>query len=350
MSKNLTHHDIDPRVLQLIHDLILPAERILLVTHVAPDGDAIGSLLGLGWLLRAQRKQLTMACADPVPEIYDWLPGSDEVVRQGSGRYDLVISLDCSDQRRMGWAYEDRMAAAPLLNIDHHVTNTRFGTVNWVDPSSAATAQMLLNLADALGWELTRPIAVCLLNGLVTDTRSFRTSNVDIAAFQAALQLMEAGASLSEITRRALEQRPLASVRLWGQAIDGLHLQDGVLWTEVTHAMRQYWALGEDGDSGLTNFLSGVREASVVVVFTERKNGTVDVGMRAVPGYDVAQVALRLGGGGHPLAAGCTLEGDLVQVRQQVLAEVQRSLEDQRMEGHDRAWTSSSAETGPRGF
>jgi phosphoesterase RecJ-like protein len=317
---------MDRNLRDSIQELIRSSRRILLVTHVAPDGDAIGSLLGMGWLLQAQGKEVTLACEDPVPEIYAWLPGSAEIVQRASSSYDLLISLDCSDERRMGQVLQDGGARMPLLNIDHHVTNSRFGTVNWVEPSSVSTTQMLLDLADALGWPLTQPVAVCLLNGLVTDTRSFRTYNVDITAMDAALRLMEAGASLNEITRRVLDQRPLASVRLWGQAIDRLQLEDDILWTEVTRQMRQHLALAENGDSGLANFLSGVRESKVVVVFTERDNGTIDVGMRSVPGYDVAELAHRLGGGGHPQAAGCTLDGDLAGVRERVLAEVRRSL------------------------
>ena len=313
-----------------IHELIDGARRILLVTHVAPDGDAIGSLLGLGWLLRAQGKEVTLFCEDPVPEIYVWLPGSAEIVRRARGSFDLLISLDCSDERRMGNVFDAEPTGVPLVNIDHHVTNTRFGTINWVDPSSVATTQMIQLLANALDWEIDQHVAVHLLTGLITDTRAFRTYNVDRAAMQAALGLMEAGASLNEITQRVLGQRPLASVRLWGQAIDRLELEGDILWTEVTHDMRQHLALGEDGDSGLANFLSGVRESKVVVVFTERDGGIIDVGMRSAPGYDVAQVACRLGGGGHPQAAGCTMEGDLVRVKKRVLAEVRRSLTNDR--------------------
>lgn len=323
--------DQSPR--KRIQELIRGARHILVVTHVAPDGDAIGSLLGLGWLLRAQGKEVTLACEDPVPEVYGWLEGSAEIVRQAREQYDLVISLDCSDERRMGALFHNGLAGTPLINIDHHVTNTDFGTVNWVDPTSVATTQMILSLADSMGWEVTEPVAVCLLNGLVTDTRSFRTYNMDAAALRAALRLMEAGASLNEITHRVLDQRPLASVRLWGEAIDRLRLEDGVLWTEVTCDMRQSWDQGENGDSGLTNFLSGVRESKAVVVFTERENGTIDVGMRSGPGYDVSQVAHRLGGGGHPQAAGCTLEGDLEGVEGRVLAELWRSLSLQDGDG-----------------
>jgi phosphoesterase RecJ-like protein len=321
---------MNPNDVQRIGGAVLNARRMLLITHVAPDGDAIGSLLGTGWMLRGLGKDVTMACGDPVPAVYTWLPGSEEIVQQSTGSYDLVLSLDCSDRRRMGKVFAEEMAALPLVNIDHHVTNTMFGTVNWVDPSSVATAQMALTLAQAMGWEVTPYVATCLLTGLVTDTRSFRTSNVDIAAVEAALRLMEAGASLSEIAHRALDQRPLASVRLWGQAIDRAHLQDGLLWTEVTQEMRRRWALAESDDSGLANFLSGVREADIVVVFTERDNGTVDVGMRAAPGYDVSRVALELGGGGHPQASGSTLTGDLPQIRERVLDALRESLVGQR--------------------
>ena len=314
----------------MVRDLLDPARRLLLVTHVFPDGDAIGSLLGLGTLLHAQGKEVMLLCDDPVPEALAWIPGAAHVVQAPKGSHDLVISLDCSDRRRMGQAVGSSLPGVPLLNIDHHITNTCFGTVNWVDPSSVATAQMILELAESLNWPLTKPVATALLTGIVTDTRAFRTQNVGAAALRAALRLMDAGASLKDVTRRTLEQRPLASTRLWGEAIDRMELQDGILWTEVTQAMRKRWDLNEDGDSGLTNFLSGVREASITIVFSERDDCMVDVGMRTGPDYDVAVVATQLGGGGHPQAAGCTLEGELRQVKRRVLSLVQQSLDQQR--------------------
>jgi phosphoesterase RecJ-like protein len=321
---------MNPKLRDKIRETIRPARRILLVTHVAPDGDAIGSLLGLSSLLEAQGKELTPACEDPVPSLQAFLPGSERVTQHAEGPFDLVISLDCSDRRRMGNIYRDEFAALPLLNIDHHVTNTEFGTVNWVDPGSVSTSQMVLTLAEALGWEITAPVATCLLTGLVTDTRGFRTHNVDQAAVGAALRLMEAGASLIAITSQTLARRPLASIRLWGQAFDRIQLDDGILWTEVTRAMREQWSLPEYLNWSLANFLSEVEEAQVIIVFAERDNGSIDVSMRAIPGYDVAQVALSLGGGGHPQAAGCTLEGDLAEIKEKVLAAVRRSLAEQQ--------------------
>ncbi|MGD8597908.1 MAG: DHH family phosphoesterase, partial [Anaerolineae bacterium] len=242
-----------PDDLKRIHALIDAARRVLMITHVAPDGDAIGSLLGLGWYLQALGKLVTLACEDPVPDSYRSLPGSDRVVQRVDGAYDLVISLDCSDRRRMGSVYDDAWTSIPVINIDHHVTNTLFGTVNWVDVSRAATAHIILDLADAYQWQTTEAIATCLLTGIVTDTRSFRTSNVDRDTVQAALHLMDAGASLSEVARRSLEQRPLSTVRLWGQAFERLHLEDGILWTEITSDMRRAVGLPENGSKGLAN-------------------------------------------------------------------------------------------------
>lgn len=312
--------------IQRIRELLRPARRVLIVTHVAPDGDAIGTLLGLGRMLSEQGKLVTLACADPVPERYAFLPGCRDIEREASGSYDSVIAVDCSDEQRMGSVYSDGLRGLPLLNIDHHVTNTRFGLVNWVDPASVSTTQMVLALAEALEWNVDQQVATCLLAGLVTDTQSFRTSNVGAEALQSALRLVEAGASLSEISRRALNERPLASVRVWGEAIDRLHLDGDILWTEVTRDMQERWSIAGDGITGLTNLLSSVREGKVVIVFAEQKDRIVDVGLRSAPGWDVAQVALRLGGGGHPQAAGCTLEGNLEQVRERVLTEVKRSL------------------------
>jgi bifunctional oligoribonuclease and PAP phosphatase NrnA len=316
---------MNPRLLQEIDDRLRAAQHILVVAHVGPDGDAVGSLLGLGGLLWEQGKAATVACEDPVPEALRFLPGSARVVQEVAARPDLVVSVDCSDRERMGETFA-ALQHVPLINIDHHVTNTLFGDVNWVGPSYASTTQMLLELAEGLAWHISAPVADCLLCGLVTDTRSFRTANVNAGTVAAAQRLLAAGASLARVAGQALDSRSLASVRLWGEAVNALQLRDGVLWTRVTRAMRQRWVAGDRDASGLSNFLSGVREARVVAVFAELDDGEVDVSLRAQPGLDVAQVAFRLGGGGHPLAAGLTLKGEVDEVEQRVLAELHASL------------------------
>ena len=337
----------DP-LLDAILGEIAAAERLLLISHEAPDGDAIGSLLGMTRLLRGLGKTAVPACQDPPPLALDFLPGVDEIVASVSAPFDLVISLDCSDAYRLGKVLDPAtLASVRLINIDHHVTNVHFGSINWVDPTSVATTQMVLALADyarsqapseqhwsALpdAWLVDADVATSLLTGLVTDTRGFRTANVDARALQAAVRLIDPGALLTRVTQLALNRKPVAAIRLWGLAIDRLHLEDGLLWTHITHEMREATGVQGNSDSGLSNLLSDTREAEVVVVFTERGKDEIDVSMRAAPGLDISGVALALGGGGHPQASGCSLRGSLQEVEPRVLAAVRHALAQQRQD------------------
>jgi phosphoesterase RecJ-like protein len=318
-------------------DLIRRSRRVLAICHVSPDGDAIGSLLGLGWALKAMDKEVTLACADPVPVFYRYLPGQGEIVRRPEGMFDLVISLDCSDKERLGDAYREEYHALPLLNIDHHVTNQYFGTANLVDPEAASTAEIVFLLLDELGLPIDPPMAQCLLTGIVTDTRGFRTVSSTPRVLAIANRLMAAGASLPEIVGRTLDRRPLAMIRLWGQALPGAQLRGKILWAEITEAMRAEAGLTTVDDGGLVNFLLTAEEAEVAVVFSEKNGGQeVEVSFRARPGWDVAQVALSLGGGGHMLASGATVRGKLAEVREGVLALLEESLAAQERARRER--------------
>ncbi len=310
-----------------IERMIGEAENILVICHVDPDGDAIGSLLGLGWALHKMGKRHTLVCADTVPDQFRYLPGWEKITSTPPQDPDLVIALDCSDLKRMGDVYDPRqLPGVPLINIDHHVTNDKFGTVNWIDPQATATSEMVLGLIERLGVSLDRTIAVCLLNGIVTDTLGFRTPNTTPHVMEAAVQLMNAGASLSEVTDRAFNRRPLALIRLWAEAVANLQMKGRIIWSEVTRFMRQAHQIPENFGGGIASFLSSANEADAAIVFTEKDDGSVDVSMRSVPGVDVSRAAVRLGGGGHPQAAGCTLDGDLDSARAKVLAEVERVL------------------------
>jgi phosphoesterase RecJ-like protein len=315
---------------QTAAQFIRQAQNILVICHVMPDGDAIGSLLGLGWALQKLGKEHTLACASPVPDSFTYLPGSEDIVAQPEEHYDLVISLDCSDLKRLGPAYaQNSLRGVPIINIDHHITNVGFGSVNWVDPNSAATAQMVLTLMERMGAPLDPTIATCLLNGIVTDTRGFRTPNTTPAVMEAVTRLMTAGASLPEITEQVFNRRPLALIRLWGRALSAAQLDGRIIWTEISQAMKHECGLGSDSDDGLVSFLTSACEADIGIVFTEKDDGTIDVSMRSMPGIDISTVAMRLGGGGHPQAAGCNLNSSLAEAREKVLAELRHSLLEQ---------------------
>ena len=322
---------------ETIKRFIRDARKVMVITHVAPDGDAIGSLPGLGWALRWLGKEYTLACADPVPRRFTYLPGSEAIVTGPEpvlspaevGEYDLVISLDCGDLERLGAAYEESLADLPLINIDHHVTNTHFGTVNWIDTGAASAAEMVLDLVEGLGVPLDSDIALCLLNGIVTDTRGFRIPKTPLRTMRAVLKLMEAGAELPEVTDHVFNRRPFSDICLWAKALNSLQLDGRIIWSQITQAMRQECAFSENGAAGLVNFLGTTDEADVAIVFVEKDDGWIGVEMRSVPGVDVSAVALHLGGGGHPQAAGCTLNSDLNEAQEKVLTAVGEAIKGQ---------------------
>jgi phosphoesterase RecJ-like protein len=272
-----------------------------------------------------------MACSDPFPPRFDYVPGVESVVQDVSDTFDLVISLDCSDLKRLGrFPHLPAFGSVPLLNIDHHLTNLNFGAVNLVDPHASSTAEIVLRLLDYMAVRLDADMATCLLTGIVTDTRGFRTSNVTVRVMDAVLRLMKAGASLPRITHHGLNRRPTVVILLWRAALALLHIEDRVIWTSIPLAMRRAVGHVGNGDAGLVNFLVSADDADVAVVFAEREDGRIEVGLRAVPGFDVARVALQLGGGGHALAAGCILPGPLEEAQARFLDALRADLSRQR--------------------
>jgi phosphoesterase RecJ-like protein len=299
------------------------ARRVLAFCHVNPDGDALGSLLALGWLLRALPEpcQPTLVCADPVPAKLAFLPGADQITTTPPrGPWDVVVALDSSDAKRIGKPFRvSDYPPAPIVVLDHHITNLRFGTLNYVDARAASTSELIAELADALGIAISPEAATCLLTGVVTDTLGFRTSNMTPKVLNTASRLMACGADLHRITELTLGNRPLSIMRLWGLALSQLRLEEGVLWAEVTREMRERAGVPDEDDGGLVSHLITAHEARIAAVFGELNDGTIDVDLRATLPYEVASVALRLEGGGHPQASGCHLPGPLTEAERRVL-------------------------------
>lgn len=313
-------------------DALRAGKDILCLSHIGPDGDCVGSLLGMAWILRALGKSPTLALQDPVPYEHRVLPGADDILtaahRDYSTRvrkhaFDLIVVLDSSTPDRMGTVYNEKVhAQAKLVVIDHHITNTGFGAVNWVAPECAATCQMLVYLAAALEVPLQGALAECLLTGLITDTLGFRTNSTTPTVMEAARQLMAGGANLGEITQRTVNRRSLSQLKVWAQALPDFKLEERVIWTTVSRA--QLKAAGHhNGEIDLSGFLITVDDADMSVVFTEKldeKGVTqIDCSFRAKPGFDVSQVALDLGGGGHPPASGAKIAGTLEEVCARVI-------------------------------
>ena len=309
----------------------------------------MGSLLGLGLAIErmpGKPKTVYLACADPVrqdarhlpewervvtPESPSWAARADWLATPlGAANQCAVISVDCSSLDRLGAAYDTSLwAGLPLLNIDHHPTNTCFGQLNWVEPEAAATAQLLVRLIRAMNVPLDVDIATCLLHGILTDTQGFRTSNTSPAVLRTAVELMDHGAPFTALNDLIFNRRPLSAIQLWGQALQRLTLHGRILSSEITEDIRRSTGYDVEGSAGLVSYLNTANEADIAVVFDACPDGTVGVSMRSALGFDVSQVAVALGGGGHAQAAGCTLPGPLLAVKEQVLSRLYEAWEEQ---------------------
>lgn len=301
-------------------EAIRRADHLLCVSHVSADGDAYGSVLGMAHILRALGKRVTAAMPEPVMVDFAFLPGAATIIGPAAvaSDYDLIVCLDMSSPDRMGAIFDPvRHGQIPRAVIDHHVTNTNFGTTNWVEASCAATCQMLVALAAALDVPLDIPIAECLLTGIVTDTLCFRTSNTTPEVLEAAMRLQRAGADLATTVRRTLNRLPFSTLPLWSSVLAGAQLVDGVVWVTVSQTQLRA-ASHADDDSRLNSVLSSINEADMSAVFTEKTAPgvapLVECSFRAKPGFTVGELAFGLGGGGHAPASGCTLAGALDEV------------------------------------
>ncbi len=308
------------------------ASRVLITSHIRPDGDAVGSLLGLGLALQQAGKTVRMVLADGVPHSLRHLEGSKQVQRAAGDMsgFDLVIVVDASDLKRVGGVLNDR---TPDLNIDHHVTNLRFAAVNLVIPAQVATAAIIARYLPDWGLEYSRPVADALLTGIVTDTIGFRTSNMTAEALRLSAMLMDQGAELPELYQRALTNKTFSAARYWSyglsrmqsepagisESANGNESGSSMVWTSLTLEDRVGASYPGNDDADLVSLLSSI-DADIAVIFVEQKNEHVKVSWRARPGFDVSQIALQFGGGGHPAAAGADIAGTLEVVQEQVLA------------------------------
>jgi phosphoesterase RecJ-like protein len=293
------------------------AQRILVISHIRPDGDAIGSLLGMGLSLQAAGKEVQMVLADGVPANFRHLSGSEQVRSQVEGSFDLIAVLDCSDLKRVGSALNG--FSMPDLNVDHHPTNLNFARINLVEEQAVATAEMLAHYLPRFGFPITQPVASALLFGLVTDTLGFRTHNMTPNALRVSADLMEAGGDLPTLYYKGLLRRTYEAGKYWGAGLSTLQREGRMVWTVLTIADRR--AVGYPGrdDADLINVLSSLEEVDVVIVFIEQPGNRIKVSWRSQPGFDVSEVALRFGGGGHKAAAGADIEGNIAEVQAEVL-------------------------------
>jgi phosphoesterase RecJ-like protein len=311
------------------------ANQVLVITHVQPDGDAISSLLATGHALQQLNKQFSLVCDDGLPARYRFLPLSDLVLNSPvrDQEYDLILALDAADESRMGRAYKRLKRPRPeIINIDHHVTNTGYGKINIIENQASSTTEVLSLLFPLLDIKISKGMAKCLLTGLVTDTLSFSTASVTSKTLEIASSLVTKGADLYEVSLNAISLHHLSKLKLWQIGLKNIVMEDGVIWTVINNGEREGAGHASASSFGLGNFMSNVYDAAMSAVLLEMGDGNVSVGFRSRPPYDVSQIAVSLGGGGHSLASGCTVQGPLAQAESMVIARCKSSISQQRID------------------
>ena len=301
------------------------SRKIVIASHVRPDGDAIGSLLGLGLALRDAGKSVQMVLFDGVPASFKHLEGSELIVKEPTEEHDTFITVDSADFKRVGKPFEN--FGQPDINIDHHKTNEQFGKLNLIESEEVATAAILTRHFPEWGYKITQPIAAALLTGIITDTLGFRTANTNPSALRLCAMLMETGVDMTELYMKALVKKSFPAARYWGAGLSRLEQQDGIVWATLTLNDRKISGYSGNDDADLINMISAIDGNKVGMIFVEQSDLHVKVSWRALePGIDVSQVAKYFTGGGHAAAAGADIPGALSEIKPLVLKTTQEML------------------------
>jgi len=301
------------RAAQLIRD----ARQVALACHVSPDGDALGSMLGVFHVLRAADYDVVASFPSPfvVAPHYRELPGLDLLSKPEDfpADPDVMVTFDCGSLGRLGDLEPAAVAARELIVIDHHISNDRYGTVNVIDPDAAASGWVAQRLVDTLGLPLCRDAAVCFYAAIVCDTGRFQYDTTTPAVFDLARRLTEFDVPVARLSRTLFEEHRFAYLQLLAEALANAELvrEQRFVWTAVTQDMLRRHQVTIDEVEGLIDIVRRTEEADVTCVLKEEPDGTVRVSLRSLGGTDVCRIAAAHGGGGHRYAAGFTSDQDI---------------------------------------
>ena len=302
------------------------SQTIVLACHVNPDGDALGSMLGLALALLPFGKTVTCLSEDGVPAILTFLPGAERVRQMtDEAAFDLALVVDSGDLPRIGKTLQPIIGRAKrVVDIDHHVTAGAFGDIRVLDARAASTAEIVYALLQTLQAPITPEIATCLFTGIITDTGSFRFQNVTPNTLQVAAALLEAGAPPAFISEHVFENRTFAATQLLGHALSSLRKtpNGSVVWAHITASDFAEVGATDQDTEGIVSYVRGVQGAEVGILFREMAGGGVRVSLRARDTVNVAEIAALFGGGGHRMASGCTVDLPLAEAEQAIIAAV----------------------------
>jgi phosphoesterase RecJ-like protein len=324
-------------MLSQVVELIESKSTFAITSHIRPDGDGLGSSLGLYWLLKALGKEAEVITHDPVPQAYRELPGANKIriTQSVDLTYDAIFVIECSDITRPGLADLENQF---VVNIDHHATSALFGDINWIDATASAVGEMIYNLCKAIGVRVTKEIAECVYTALVTDTGSFHYSNTTERTFKVASELVKAGVKPAWITQNVFSSYAWSKLPLLSQVLATAKRDESgrVAWMRQTLAMQEHAGASEEDGDGFVNLPLTVGEVEAVVLLKENAPGVYRTSLRSKGDINVARIAERFGGGGHRNAAGCTLKGDWDETERTIVGLLMEAVES-RNGNRDRA-------------
>jgi phosphoesterase RecJ-like protein len=298
-------------VLSQVVELIENKNKFAITTHIKPDGDGVGSSLGLYWLLKSLGKDADVIVHGEVPSAYCSLPGADQIrdIKAIDDSYDAVFIIECSDLSRPGI---EGLDDAFTVNIDHHSTSEHFGSINWIDSTASAVGEMIYNLCKAIGGRITKDIAECVYMALVTDTGSFHFSNTTERTLKVASELVKAGARPSKIGEDVYNNYPWSRIELMKQVLDTVKRDKSgrVAALRQTLEMRSKAGAVDGDNNGFVNIPLAAREVLAAIYMREIGPNRYRASLRSKGTINVAKVAEKFGGGGHKNAAGLSIEGD----------------------------------------
>ena len=308
------------------------SNHIIIASHKNPDGDAIGSLIAMGLALEALNKNITLYNESPIPSAYRFLPSVERIVRQikETNTYDTAIILDCADFQRIGKISSVISKIPVIINIDHHITNTRFGDLNLIDTSACATTEIIYNMLIEMALPINNnAIATSIYTGILTDTGSFRFANTNKSAFAICEKMVEAGADPYDVALHVYGRYSLGRIKLLNMALESIEISDNgkMSMMILTKGMLDETGTQLEDINGFINYAKNIEDVKVAVLIHKLSNGNgvpkktndYHVSLRSDGTVDVAVIASSFGGGGHNRAAGFNIESTLSNIKTQML-------------------------------
>jgi len=307
-----------------IWNKIEKSDNIVLISHVNPDGDALGSSLSMYNILKNMNKKVTIVNMTEPAKYLDFLPNFDKVRKELPKKIDLMISFDCGSFDRLGIERRDYF----LINLDHHISNTNYGDMNLIEPNAASTSQVVFNILEANSIKIDKDSATCIYTALVTDTGNFQYESVTSEVFRVASELVKAGANPDFISKMLYQRDRLSRLRFLAKALDtlDLYLEGQVSVVEITKELMDMTGAVKDDTEGLVNMIRAIESVEVALLLREEEEG-IKISLRSKNYVDVSKIATKYGGGGHIRASGATIKDKTFsEIKEMILVDIKEQL------------------------